>query len=351
MSVTFEFLGVDFASRVTSWGQVEEIKEVLLAKSQLFVGEVEVTLENSDRALSEDYEFSVLKGVPWYNEIATITENGETLFIGLVKNISNDEPSSTTTIFLENIFSKPSEQSLILTGSGVNPGVALLNFLTEAGLKEFIDTDSFLAAGSQARAAGATIDYVFDTEIDVSVLSAINSVSDLASISVIASKGKFRAQAFKAFQGNQSELREPLAPATVRDFTELSRDQENFINKVVMNYGSGLVLERSDPASQKFNKVVRPVTLSFTDAESIIVPDEQSALFFSDQKLLRSSVRRELLGLILGPEHPDLKVGDRHPITSPYHGLVSAPFEIIETHRTIGSDAIEAVAASLEEVA
>lgn len=348
MSVVFEFLGVDLGPRVVSWGQLEEIKEVLLAKSQLFVGEIEVVVANPDRVLSEDFQFSLIKGVPWYNEIATITENGDTLFTGLVKNINNDEGGSTATIVMENIFSKPSEQNLILSGTGVNPGVALLNFLITAGLDAFIDKDSFITAGGQAKAAGATIDFAFTTDKDTSVLDAIDQVSDLASISVIASKGIFRAQAFKAFQGGQSELREPLAPATVRDFLGMSRDQENFVNKVVMNFGASLVLERSDQASIVFNKVTRPVTLSFTDSDDITVPNEPSARFFSDQRLLRSSTRRELLGLINGPEHPNMKVGDRHPITSPYHGLISAAFEIIETHRTIGSDQIEGVAASLE---
>ncbi len=348
MAVVFEFLGVDLAPRVVSWGQLEEIKEVLLAKSQLFVGEVEVVVSNTDKALSENFAFSMIKGVPWYNEIATITENGETLFTGLVKNINNDEGAATATIVMENIFSKPSEQTLVLSGTGVNPGVALLSFLTDAGLDAFVNKDSFITAGGQAKAAGATIDFAFTTDKDTSVMDAIDQVSDLASISVIASKGIFRAQAFKVFQGGQSELREPLAPATIRDFMGMSRDQENFVNKVVMNFGASLVLERTDEKSKVFNKVTRPVTLNFTDDDDITVPDEPSARFFSDQRLARSSKRRELLGLIAGPEHPKMKVGDRHPITSPFHGLVSAAFEIIETHRKIGADDIEGVGASLE---
>ena len=44
---SFTLLGLDLTDYVTSWGKIEEVKEILLAKSDLFTGQMDLVLDNS----------------------------------------------------------------------------------------------------------------------------------------------------------------------------------------------------------------------------------------------------------------------------------------------------------------
>lgn len=345
----FTFLGQDLTSRVLNWGQLEQVKEVLLAESQMFTGETSITLDNADRALSGEHEFSMIKGVNWYNNIATIEENGVEIFLGFVKDIQFNKPSWSVTFVLENIFSRPTESVVVGSATNVNPASAMEKIFTDAGLGDRIDSASFANAGAQARAAGAVISFNFLETDGVSVLAAINTISNLSSISVIAEGTKLVAQAFRKYQGDLSELREPILASGVIEEQRVAHDTERFANRIIIEFGTALQVIAEDVDSQRENDIIRPITLNAQTSEKISVEDEASAQFFADQFLARAKDRVDMFELKLAPEHQNVEVGNRYPITLDAYGYVQAPFEIIESRRGINRDLTDVLAVSLQE--
>lgn len=348
MSATFEFLGLDLSSRVVEWGEIEQIKEVFLAEPQIFTGQVSISVDNSDNAFSEFNSQSVVKGVKWYNEVATITEDGVVLFQGFIKNIKVSKQARIATFDIENIFSKPSEIFFVGSATGVNPADALKSVLAYAGLDDYIDDVSFSNAGALARLNGATINYSYVDTDNTTILSVINEISKLTSITIVITDGKFRAQSYQAYQGDSSQLKNTIDNSAILKVNGFYYDVDRFSNQVTIKYGAASSYQASDAKSIHDNKVTRNAVFNTTTSERLSVPDLASATFFAERFLLRNKNRVNICELQLGEENKKTQPGDRHPLTIPFYGLNESPYEVIQTKRTINSDSVDIVAFSLE---
>ncbi len=348
MAAQLTFLDQDLTDFVINWGSIEQVKEILLAEAQLFVSEVSLTLANSKNEFSPDFQFSIIKGVEWYNQTATIAEDGKDIFKGLVKDITYDKQDRTVSLVLENVFSKPAESFVTSSASNINPASAMEAILVAAGLEDDIDSASFATAGSEARAAGAVMSYSFAESDGVSVMTAINNISKLSSISVFTDGVKFIARNFKTYQGNESGLKEPLAPATIVEFDKAVSDKDIFANRVIFGFSTSSEFVVEDAASIRKNRITRPISLDFTDSQNISIADAASAEFFAVKYLSKSKDRVTIITFVLDRKHKNVTIGDRYPVTEVDAGFLSAPYEVIEARRRINEDDTTVMATSLE---
>ena len=349
MAATFTFLDQDMTDFVIDWGDIEQIKEILLAEAQLFVGEASIVLENSKNTFSPDFEFSIIKGVNWYNLVAVIDEDGKDIFKGLVKDIVYDKPNRSVKIELENVFSKPAESFVVGSATDVNPASAMQAILVAAGLEDDIDAASFATAGSEARSASAVISYSYAESDGVSVMTAINDISRLSSISVFTDGTKFIARNFRTYQGNDSGLKEPILPATIVEFERAINDKNIFANRVIYKFGASSEFAVEDARSIRENRITRPISLDFTDSQNLFISDAVSAEFFTRKYISKSKDRVTIINMVLDRKHKNITIGDRYPVTEVDAGYIGAPFEIIEARRTINEDNTSVMATSLEE--
>ena len=307
-------------------------------------------IDNTTDIFSPDVETSFLKGGRWYNYEAEILLDGESIFSGQIKDISLDHENKKARFVIENALTKPSETVVVDTQDGINPAVAMLRILELGGLLPFVNEGSFISAGGPAFRAGAVIDYTFLAEDGVSVLDAINTISDLSSISVSSTKGIIRAQAFRPYPGDDAEMRADIIPDNVRQYQDMDFDNESFFNRLDFTFGADVTITITDEISVDKNNGFRDgPAVDASNGNQVVVPNETSARFFGNTKVERSKIRRRVLSVVLDPEFKEIKIGDRHTVTAPRYGLTRVPFEVIETHRQLTENSITARAVSLVE--
>ena len=157
MSRSFAVLGLELGPDVVDWAAIEETKEVLLARAQLFVGELSLKLQNSRGQYSYKNALSPFKGKQFLNTACLISVDGESLFAGPLKDIGLDHSSRQASFVIENQLSKISEASVVLTQAGLNPAAAMLALFKSVGLGNLVDESSFLAAGGPAEIGRAHV--------------------------------------------------------------------------------------------------------------------------------------------------------------------------------------------------
>lgn len=335
MLKSFKASDVELGSYVTDWAEIEEIKEVLLAKATLFVGELSLTTSNNLAQFSPEKSGSLFYGRALYNIPVSIAFDGVTAFSGYLKDIVPDHRNRTAKFVMHNVLTIPADSIVPpMTVSSVNPGSAILNLIKSVGLEGLADVPSILAAGGPALAAGATIDLNIEDGSSVSLLSILQQISDLCSISVFVRRGLIRARAFRPYQGHGAGLRQLIDATSAREFKERVSAYDNFNNKVTVAYAAGLSFSVSDPVSIAATKVTREYPFSTVSGTLVAVPDLTSAKFFASQALQRMCPSPTVITLEAGEEFLDADVGDRFPVTAENWGYVRAPFEAIEVHRS-----------------
>jgi hypothetical protein len=349
MSRSFKLFDLELAPYVVDWGEIEEIKEVLLSESQLFVGEHQIVLNNQDSRFSPANPASPFYGRNIQNVVGLLDSNENALFKGFVKDLQLDYHEGTCTVVMENAFTQPTDALLVHTdASPVNPVSVMVAILQSAGVGAYLDLGSFSAAAGPSLAAGAVVTTLFSSGSNVSVLSAIQALGQLASVSVFVSDGIIRARAFTPYSGDNSGLRFPIDASTVRNFSQANKAYDNFRNSVTVQYGgSSLFVSLKNNMAIRKQGIERSFQFSTANGNQVAVPDANSALFFATTFLQRAAPLRDVITLDGGPELQSVNIGDRHPITAPRWGWNGAPFEVIETHQHINENGVSLTLASL----
>lgn len=344
MSAVLTVMGKDLSSYVTDWGEIEDIKEVLLAKTQLFSGEHSVTLSSPKGEFNPYRAGSLFYGKAYFQSPATIYEDGELVFDGLLKAVKVDKATRSVTLMLENYLSIPTAR---LVNRAVAPGVnavsEALAILDDAGLEAIIDRASFLTAAS--RSGGATVDTDF-VDSNTTVLSAVQSLTELASVSVFVRNGLIQAKAVEPYQGSGSGLRATIDTSNVAGFGSMEEALDHIKNVVMVEYQGGSITLRDQASITRCKGQELDASLSFSSG-SIIISNLASARIYGEAFLQRTSTLRRTLSVEGSNDLRSVRIGDRHPVTDAYYGLNAEPFEVIETHRAIQKKTINLVLASL----
>ncbi len=348
MVKSFQVSGVELAAYVTNWAPIEEIKEVLLARTTLFTGELSITTSNVGGRFSPEKIGSLLYGRQFLNIPCSVGADGETVFNGFLKDVQCDHAARTATFIMQNILSKPADSILpAVTLTAVNPGAAMLSLIELVGLTSLVDVNSFIVAGGPALAAGASISVLIDNGSNVSLLNMLQQISDLASIAVFVHNGILRAQAVTTYQGSEANLRQLISDSTTRNFKQRKTAYSNFNNSVTVLYGASSKYTITDPVSIGLTGIERNIPYSTQNGSQISVPDLVSAQFLAGQVLQRSSPAPVVISLDVGKNMLGMKIGDRFPVTADNWGFNRKAFELIETHASLLEEGSELVLRSL----
>jgi hypothetical protein len=336
-------LGVELGPYVINWAQIEQVKEVLLARTTLFTGELEINLSNARGQFSPEKRGSLFFGKNLFNIDAVIRVDGRVAFQGLLKDPKVNHGDRTVTLVMQNIMSKPADSILpALTISAGNPASVMLEAMALGGLLDLVDVGSFLAAGAPSREAGAVIDVNIAAGSNVSVLNLLQQISDLASISVFVNAGLIQAKAVTTYPGGESGLRQELNADVVRDFKERNTASDNFNNEVVVYYGgSQESYTARDERSIGITKITRTLPFATLTGSLVAVPDLASAVYFAATALARASTPPVVVTLEVGKEFIQANIGDRFPVTASNWGMVRKPFELIEKHLSLMSESVD----------
>lgn len=338
MAAALTVMGVDVSSYVTEWGEVEDVKEILLVRSQLFTGEHSITLSNVDGRFSPFRAGSLFYGKAYFQSTVTLTENGDPLFTGLLKSVSLDGNAKTCTLKVENYFTVLAATLTDLVAPSVNPVIAALSIIEAVGLSEFVDRNSFIAAASGMD--GMTVNVDFSTS-NTTALAAIQNLADLASVAVYIRGGIIQARPFQPYQGGSAGLRFPISASLVVEMGALTDEPDSLKNVVTFTYGaSGELTLRDDASIRRYQGFENEIRLSYATGDPIEIADAATASFFASRYLARSSTLPRTLDVVGGDELRSVRIGDRHPVTDDHYGLSSEPFEVIETHRQIQAKTI-----------
>lgn len=345
MARSLTILDEDVSSSVVDWGSIEEVKEVLLVKTELFSSSHEVVLDNSTKRFSLDV--GLFGGRSPLNSPAIISEDGQVLFQGLIRGFTLSKAERKATITIENYLAPLTAQVATLVQTGVNPASAALALLLDADLEDVVDVFSFYAAAGVYNQAGATINVDF-ADSNTTILAAIQKVSELASLTVYMSFGKIRAKAFASYQGDAAGLRQTLTTANVLSIDELEAQPDVLKNSVTIKYGASSEVTVTDAESIIRNRGTFEYQFDTNTGREISVPDETSARFFAGLFLARAATLRYTLTIKGDSRIGVPALGHRHAVTDAQLGLSARAFEVIEVHRTINSKDVELLLVTLD---
>lgn len=330
-------LGVDISAYVLDMGDIVETKDAMLSRAQLISGECQVIVDNSKGIFSPFNSGGMLKTAGWYNSDLQVYKDGALVFAGKLKAPANASARSRRfTLIAENAFALAADRTINFSASKANPATLAKSILNACGLGDFVDETTFNAAAGAAARASATISV--DNSKGLTALKVLSSISDICSISFVASGDTITAKAWAKYQGSNAGLRQAITDSNAISFGDLAWDREAFANQIVFQWGDDKELVVKDQQSERREKGLRSNTIRATEGTTVFVEDEASARFFAGQALERSAFRRATMAVTLGPEFTGLKTGQRFPVTCAEQGLVLSPFEVIEVSQKLKSD-------------
>lgn len=347
MSVVFTVMGQDISSYVKDWGEVEDIKEVLLSKAQLFTSEHDVVLSGHDGRFNPYRSGSMFYKKPYYQSPVTLTEDGEVLFTGFLKSAKPNKSARTVTLTIRNYLAAATDRLTSYTQTGINPVTAALAMLDAAGLSDLVNRASFTTASQAATIAGATVNVDYSSS-SVAVIAAVQDLCDLAAVTVVVKEGLITAIADTPYQGSQSGLRAAIDSSNIVSIGEMQDAFNSVTNSVTLKYATSSSLTFVDQDSiDASNGHESQIELDYRTGQSIAIANSTSASYFgklylSRTKRLRSTIEINGSDILRG-----VRIGDRHPVTDEWLGLDSEPFEVIETHRKIRKRNITLILATL----
>lgn len=333
--------GQQLGGYVSDWGQIDTVKDLLLAQTQLFAGQYKVVLFGADALLSPYAPGSLFYGWNSQNQLAQVMLGGQLAYNGLIKSVDMDGQKRTVTVTMEDYFSKPCSIIAAAVATGVNPAAAMVTVLENAGLAAFINLNSFESAGAAASAAGATVNVNWSGSSSTSVLAALQALSQLASIQVFILNGQIWAQAWTPYQGGGAGVKGTLSSASglVRSWTDFTQAHDNLNNTVTIAYGASSSLTLSNAASVQAYGIKAGYSFSTATGQALAVPDVISAQYFAQTYLARASTLKGVVQCECGPELlATAQLGDRWLVTSPNMGMTAVAMEIIETHKKIAEN-------------
>lgn len=355
---SYQLLGLELAPFVQNWGQIEEVKEILMAQAQLFTAQHTLKVSNADNRFTPGNPASPLYGRNLQLLPVTLSVGSSNLYSGLLRSVTLDHASRVASILTENAFTVAANYFVNLTTSG-NPASIIESILNQAGLQPYVDPISFASAQAGFLANGATIgiNYVTSGAISSSngisgttALSAIQAISSMCSLSCYVQGGLIRLQAYRPYQKNLSTVKWQITPEYVYDFSTLEYAYQSLSNSVNVGYGASSNLYVRNYASILANNVVPGgrtsevnTQLDGTAGNAVTVPNLASAQYFADQFLARASVLHRQGSLTCGRELVAAQIGDRCSILAPNWGNAPIVAEIIETHYSIASESVELV--------
>lgn len=331
-------MGQDVTSYVVDWGNVDDIKDVLLAQTSLMSGQYQVTLGQAPYAFSPYNQGSLFYGRAAKGQTLTLSLAGVQSYLGIIQAVEMDGVNKTCLITVENLFNKAAAQTAVLSATNINPASAMLSLLVNAGLGPYTNQQSFYAAAAPAAAAGATVSVNWTASGGTTILAALQALEQLASISVYISNGIISARAYSPYQGASAGLKGTLGNNLARSWNGHTQAYDNFANQVTITYGANLVSTQTNLLGVSNNgNVVVPLTFSYANGGALVVPNFVSAVYFGANILQRASGRlskpRDVVEVDVGVELQSAQLGDRWSVTSYAYGMTGVASEIIEIHR------------------
>lgn len=336
---SYQILGLELAPDVLDWGAVEEVKDVLFSQTEMFTSEHTLQVQNASAIQGSSsfgkYSPSNVQS-PFYGRSlqllpTTLSLDGVVLFSGLLRDIQLDHGAKTASIVSQNYFTAAAASNAVLTASG-NPAYIVERLLALAGLSSYVNAASFVQAGAGSAAAGATISVTYAAGSTTSVLSAVQAVCNLCSLSCYVRGGQIILQAWHPYQGNNSGIKWSIPSSAVYSYGTLTYAYEALSNSVTMAYGSNGQYSITNQASVLQNGINTPTAFNAVTGSAIAVPNLASAEYFSRLFLQRASSLRRQGVLTVGPSLAQAHIGDRVLVNAPNWGEAPIPFEIIETH-------------------
>ncbi len=340
MAIRAVLLGVDISPFVTSWGRLEQIKDILLTQATFLTTEMTIQLSNINGFLNPKGAGSLVAGLDHYNGSIEIFKDEKSVYQGLVQDILPNTTTKTVSIVSENVLRKAAETDVNAQATAANPALAMLDFARLAIPESAILASTFEQAASGSAEAGATINYDFKEGDNITIMQAIQLVSDISSISVFVKDNKVIARPFIPFQGNEAGLKFEINDAIAREWGPLSYDNSSFNNRVSVGFPTDQFFTLTDEESVRRNGG-DPRKFEFPADEKVVATNLTSAQFFARIYLRRAAKRRRKLTLAGGRELNGSVIGDRFPVTVPDLGLNRFPMEAIEVNQTLDSDEIE----------
>ena len=361
---SYKLMGVELAKYVLDWGQVEEVKDILLSSNQLFCAQHELEISNWDNRFSTNNPKSIFYGRNIQLAPVVLSQGGALLYQGFVRTVTLDHAKRTAKIVTENAFTVPANYFVNLTTSG-NPAAIIQTILEQAGLADYIDPVSFQAAQGGFSVAGASIGvaYVTTGAVDsaagvsgTTALAAIQAISALCGLSCFVQNGLIRLKAYAPYQGNNSGVKYQITGALAYDFSTLEFAYQNLSNSVNIGYSTASNLYLKNQASINANgsgfgaltsKTEVNTQFDGTTGNTITVPNLVSAQYFATQFLARASTLRQQGQLTAGPSLLGVNIGDRVSILAPNWSPNPLVFEVLETHRKLESQSVDLVVATI----
>ncbi len=344
-------MGQDISSYVDNLGTIEEVQSTLFANNQLFAGQQDIVLDNTQNVFTPLAPGSLFK-TPWFNAGCLVYRDEVLVFQGLVQNLTLDPETGIATLGLVNALAPLADRVVDLVAANVEPAGACLAIFEQVGLGYFIDKHSFLTADLGAKKANARISVSFPASAQVTALQALQQVADVCSLDIVAMGQIIYARPFQAYPGHESNLRAEINTGNIRKFSADFYDRRSLANRVEVNWGTNQLHVVEDQLAQAHQSQaglpsVITTTLACGAGSAVGILDQLSADYFGGLILERHKNVPRQCQVTIDPIFGSIAVGDCHPLTVVSEGLNRVPMRAITVRRSFTTDDIEVTFVSL----
>ncbi len=315
-------LDVNVGSYVTDWGNFQDQKQLLLASSNMFVSSISITVENTSGQFSPSSPLGLFSGQIVYGVPAEVIFDNLTVFTGFVVDVQENAATKTATIIIENVLTKPANLNVILSGNSFNP-VSLVQSILETANITNINQNSFTSVAAQYASADAEVNCNFQATDQITVLSAVNSIAQLAGFTVYS-----YGTTLTCVPGIPNDsFKSIISGNMVKNWGEKNYSYENYANQVTFPVGSGtLTVNVTNPSL--------PIKNYSFSSSNVSVSGQSSAQYFANLFLERNKEIRTEINLDVDDSlFPDIQLGDIYAVSNPLWYQMNIPYEVLEVNR------------------
>ncbi len=315
-------LDVNVGSYVTDWGNFQDQKQLLLASSNMFVGSISITVDNTTGQFSPSNSLGLFSGQLLYGIPANVVFDGFVVYDGFIVNVSENAISKTATIIIENVLTKPSNLNVILSGNSLNP-VSLVQSILETANITNLNENSFSSVAAQYANAEAVVSCNFQATDQITVLSAVNNIAQLAGFTVYS-----YGTTLTCVPGIPNDsFKSIISGNMVKNWGDKNYSYENYANQVTIPVGTGnLTVNTTNP--------ILPVKNYSFSSSNVYATGTSSAQYFANLFLERNKEIRTEINLDVDDSlFPDIALGDIYAINNPLWYLNNIPYEVLEVNR------------------
>jgi hypothetical protein len=284
--------------------------------------EGEVVLNNVSGQYSDMNSISIFYGASWYNKVVRCYDDVEkqTLMVGLIRNITQDDNSGTVTVKFVNYIQQLSEVKAVASYSAVTPAKAIYDLILYAGVPvEYVADGTFAEVEASQTGQSILVDVTYAASDSASCITVINELLRMTSCSLYTLNNVINIKEWEEITAGEigTQFKSYLIPNSLNTYYD-----ETVFNAYSIAYDvSGTVSLATGTAhgtdgTKLFTVPDKNIDSTSSSKFKILLQNVTGATACGEKILKRMKNPRKYLTISSSEKYADVIVGDQMDLTA-----------------------------------